>query len=122
MKEARMRIAAGILMIIFGTTMIGIFVYGLRFDIHGFDLAYIAFKLFLIYSCVFTIIGGVFCLMRKYWKLCFASALLPIVIMILRCLAFPPSSSWLTWVFILAGILPIIFVCFSKREWQEIPA
>jgi hypothetical protein len=117
-----MRRAAGILMIIFGTTMIGIFVDSLRFDIHGFDLAYIAFRLFLIYSYVFTIIGGVFCLMRKYWKLCFASALLPVVIMILRCLGFPPSSSWLTWVFILAGILPITLVCLSKKEWQEISA
>ena len=126
-----MRIAAGILMIMYGVKTIGIyissiFLYGWDFRGDYFDLA-----LFLIsiIAPVLFITGGVFCLKRKYWKLCFASSLCLSVFVffdamptfyLLEFLNMPywgVGSLLLPW-----GILPIIFVCVRKSEWQEISA
>ncbi len=41
----------------------------------------------------FVITGGIFCLKRRFWGLCLAAAILTF------------------------GLLPIIFVCSTKREW-----
>jgi hypothetical protein len=91
------------------------------------------FRLLLFIPSAFIFPGGVFCLERKYWKLCFAAALLAFLIMIYWIYAvtggfsFPlsayPSSArvaWYIWVPIITGTLPIIFVCIRKREWHEI--
>jgi hypothetical protein len=113
-----MRIAAGILMIVFGMTMMGMTVDMLiKYGIHACDHA---FNLFTIIAAVFFITGGVFCLKRKYWKLCFASSLCLLLFIILVFLL--PALFLLTLVFIPVGILTIIFVCLRKSEWQEISA
>jgi len=115
-----MRIAAGILMIIVGMALLGTFVAVLGdYGIHAYDLA---FNLFIIISTLFFITGGVFCLKRKYWKACFASALLLFALLIFWSLSLPPGLSWLTWFFIPGGTLPIVFICLRKKEWQEIQA
>ena len=109
-----MRRAAGTLMIIFGGIMTGILVYG------GIqDHYHLAFNLLMSSLYVFVIIGGVFCLRRKYWKVCFISSL------ILSC---PANVIWVWAVgplilyLIVGGIISLVFVCLRKREWQEISA
>jgi len=109
-----MRKAAGIIMIILGVTTMGVFVYR---GIQGYY--HLAFTLLMSFLSVFVITGGVFCLMRKYWTVCFISSLL---------LAFSANLLWawffghLIYLFIAGGIIPLIFVCLRRREWQEFPA
>jgi hypothetical protein len=124
-----MRIAAGILMIIYGVKTIGTFVGFL--SERGFDFSLDALSLIVIITAVFFTTGGVFCLKRKYWKICFASSLCLLLFMIYDLhLLFPVSFVALNipfWVLIPLylppwGILPQIFVCLRKSEWQEISA
>jgi len=133
-----LRIAAGILMIILGTIM-GTFVALVELTLGEGSMNYARFILFPIIPAVFVITGGVFCLKRKYWILCFTSSLVLLLLDLYLFLAFnfrslniplplgsyPANATWfppsfLDWVFTLSGILPIIFVCLRKREWQEI--
>jgi hypothetical protein len=122
-----MRIAAGVLMIILAMALTYIVYLGGEgvMDIRTFDLW---FSLFIIISGVFLVTGGVSCLRRRYWKLCFTAALFAIFVMILwlglfgESLFFPggPPRLYLAHlVFIAGGILPIIFVRLRKREWRE---
>ena len=109
-----MRRVAGIIMIIFGVTTMGIFVYG------GIqDYYHLPFILLMSFLSVFVITGGVFCFRRKYWTVCFISSLL---------LSYTANLYWawllgpLIYLFMAGGIIPLIFVCLRKREWQEFPA
>ena len=125
-RRDEMRIAAGILMTSVGIALLVIFVPILsEHGIHTYDLPF--FNLVMIISALFSVTGGVFCLKRKYWRACFASALLLLVlsgllIFVLSVLSSlgneytPPSWSWFP---IPVGILPIIFVCLRRREWQK---
>jgi len=121
-----MRKAAGIILIIYGVVSLVIYVFVLHvMQLHlylFFDPSRILFILFII-SKAFIVTGGVFCLMRKVWGLCFASALLAVSIIIYEMtgLRFLPLASdwWIWWsLIIITGALPIIFVCIRKREWQ----
>jgi hypothetical protein len=134
-----MRIAAGIMLIIGGTASLVfyvplLFVYVTPSSFLSLDPIFHQLLIPLLYiSAAFIFPGGVFCLERKHWKLCFAAALLAFLIMIywiyattdgfsLPLSAYPPSAlAWYIWFPIIAGTLPIIFVCIRKREWQEIP-
>ena len=130
-KGDRIRIAAGILMIMYGVKTIGIYISSIflyEWDFRGdyFDLA-----LFLIsiIAAVFFITGGVFCLKMKYWKLCFASSLCLSVFVFFdviptaRFFESPNIPSWVVSPILLPwGIVPIILVCLRKSEWQEISA
>jgi hypothetical protein len=72
-----MRTAAGILMVVLGTIM-GTFVALVELTLGEGSMNYARFILFAIIPlavAVFVITGGVFCLKRKYWKLCFTSSL-----------------------------------------------
>jgi hypothetical protein len=106
-----MRRIAGIIMIILGVTAMGIFVYG---GIQG--RYHLPFTLLMGFLYVFVITGGVFCLMRKYWTVCFISSLL---------LSYSANFLWawffglFIYLFMAGGIIPLIFVCLRKREWQE---
>ena len=125
-----MRIAAGILMIIYGVKAIGSLVGFLSeegfhvFYAHGYTLA---LNLIVIITAVFFTTGGVFCIKKKYWKICFASSLCLLLFMIYDLHYLFPVSFELnipSWVRILLylppwGIIPLIFVCLRKGEWQE---
>ena len=122
-----MRIAAGILMITYGVKTIVFFVGSLSdWGFHGYlD----ALGLFVIISAVFIITGGVFCLKRKYWKLCFASSLVLLLFMIFDLYSLFPMAAMLDildrvnmTISLPWGILPQIFICLRKSEWQEISA
>ena len=112
-----MRIAAGILMLILGTTLLVSLV--LVFIATGIPAFALAIDLFEILCAAFLVTGGVFCLKRRYWKVCFSSALLAVVIMILVLTGPLYNPTWLTWFVIITGILPIVFVCLRKTEWQR---
>jgi hypothetical protein len=120
---ALLRKAAGILLIIFGVaatglsiaTVSGLITYYREYNLQTPpDYLYIA----AVALGVFVTTGGVFCLKRKYWGLCFTSGLLLHVFMTLSIFIFP-------WIFFLwlylspVWILPLIFICLRKSEWAE---
>ena len=113
-----MRIGAGILLIVMGMVLLISFVYVL-IDYGGYGMA---IDLFAIIASVFIVTGGVFCLMRKVWGLCFASTLVALLFMIFWMMGSFLAVAWLTWLISIMGTLPIIFVCIRKREWKEISA
>jgi hypothetical protein len=117
-KGDGMRIAAGILMVAFALFLLidGVF----SVSHYGMDVYELAFSLLLIVPTAFVFAGGVFCLERKYWKVCLASASLAAFIMILWLTGHAAGSIWLAWVVSMVGTFPIVFVCLTKREWQEI--
>ena len=130
-----MRKAAGIILIIYGAVPWLIFVPVILTHPHLPSDPVFVFDISFIISNPFIVTGGVFCLKRKYWKLCFVSALLAVFMMIYWIYVFtggfslPPSdfTLFLAWyvlllIIIIAGVLPLIFVCIRKREWQEISA
>jgi hypothetical protein len=114
-----MRQAAGIMLIIFSMFLLNTVIYDLRdFGIHVYDLA---FNLLMIIPIAFLITGGIFCLMKKYRRVCLASAWLAVFVMILWLTgSHPYALNWLSWVFSILGTLPIIFIYLTKREWKEI--
>lgn len=121
-----MRIAAGILMIVYSVRTI-VFAGG-TLSVQGIESSPIV--LAAIISAVFIITGGGFCIKRKYWKLCFASSLVLLLFLIFEVFLMFPLAWWLNipnwWVVIPLSIpwpiLPQIFVCLRKNEWQEISA
>jgi len=116
-----MRKAAGILMITFGVSrLIPLILLDLRLGIHGFSDPY--FVSFFI-SAAFVVTGGTVCLKRRYWKLCFSSALVAVLLVVywLAGGAYSTAaSSGIFWLFTTMGTLPIIFVYLTKKEWKEI--
>lgn len=55
-----------------------------------------------------VIAGGVFTLQRKHWRICLAASI--------------PSAGFLLMILVtlfFVGILPLIFVCLRKREWES---
>ena len=123
LKGGLLRKAAGILLIIFGVaaislsiaTVSGLITYYTEYNLQTPpDYLYItAATLGLSF-----ITGGVFCLKRRYWRLCFASSLLLHILMTLSIFIF-------AWIFFLwlwlspVWILPLIFICLRKGEWSE---
>ena len=107
-----MRKTAGILMIVLGIAALGIFLYGVQ-PYYSAEL-----KLIVILTTVFVITGGVFCLRREYWTICFISSLLVPCFVFLLWMWVIPSDLCLF--FIGGGIISAIFVGLRKREWQEI--
>ena len=117
-----MRKAAGILMIIVG---VGSVYFGVGPLIHSLGTGSMPIFPSILYIVpgAFLIIGGRFCLWRRHWKLCFASALLPVVIMIFEVL-WSLSSPWLSAAgfLVLPGVLlitAIVFLYLRRREWPE---
>ena len=67
----------------------------------------------------FLVTGGVFCLKRRYWTVCFSAALAAVALMIFYLTGPLNTATWLNWFVIITGILPIIFVSLRKSEWSE---
>jgi hypothetical protein len=112
------RHAAGILMVAFGLFLLITVVSDVsRYDFSVYELA---FSLLLIIPAAFVFTGGVFCLQTKYWRACLASASLAAFIMIVWLTGHGADSIWLAWVVSMVGTFPIIFVCLTKKEWEEI--
>ena len=126
-----MRKAAGIMLMIYGAASLCFSVGGIMSEFRHVREPVLTI-LFLVVFYAFTVTGGVFCVKRKYWRLCFTSALLAVLMMInwiywYTRFSFPPPflpSFLVSYVLLLVvtGTLSIIFVCIRKREWQEISA
>ena len=115
-----MRKAAGILLMVMGMFLLISFATVL-IDYGRYHLAFDLFVIIAIaIASVFIIAGGVVCLMRKVWGLCFASAVVAWLFMILWSMGAPFAETWLTWLFSIVGILPIIFIWFTQEEWKAI--
>jgi hypothetical protein len=115
-----MTIAAGILMVAFALLLLITVISDV--DRYDFDVCELAFGLLLIIPAAFIFAGGVFCLERKHWKACLASASLAAFIMIVWLIGHAGDSIWLAWVVSVVGTLPIVFVLLAKKEWQEFQA
>ncbi|OGN97677.1 MAG: hypothetical protein A2Z77_04755 [Chloroflexi bacterium RBG_13_51_36] len=128
-----MRKAAGILMIVHSVSTIAFMV---GFLIHFFwgpatEGSPLVMGLAAIIAGVFIIRGGVFCLKRKSWGICFASSIVLLVFMILNLLTFVPFNPfwpdlplWVVYFVVVPlslplGILPQTFVCLRRSEWQK---
>jgi hypothetical protein len=120
-----MRKAAGVIMIILGWIVLGINVFVLwmygsdRIDLLG---------IFMFGWTIFAFIGGILCLMRRYWGVCIASAIAAVVLGIF---GLPlVAGGWgipgvvagiVGFPLVLAGgIASTVFISRRKKEWQEI--
>jgi uncharacterized membrane protein YqaE (UPF0057 family) len=112
-----MRKAVGILMIILGILLPGSMIALTEGDL-TLDFLFDPFVILVAYiPAIFIVIGGVSCLWKRSWGLCFASALAAISVTVYWAFVF----YWLrfAWVAIATGILPMVFICLRKKEWQK---
>jgi len=88
------------------------------------------FFLGLVVAAAFDITGGIFCLRRKYWRVCLASASFAVFFLVFYLVLspFPWLSSWSDyistvwpiWVMLVAEVIAVIFILRTKKEWQEV--
>ncbi|MDH4067617.1 MAG: hypothetical protein OEU97_01615, partial [Dehalococcoidia bacterium] len=92
------------------------------------------FLLGLAVAAGFLITGGIFCLMRKHWRICLAStsfAVFSVVFNIVYFSALSPFSwgwpweqyiymRWPIWVMLVPAVISAILVLRTKKEWQVI--
>ena len=122
-----MRKAAGILMIIFAVAAMSLFIVNVSGsitnpyeDIVGTPPDYV--YIIIVTLAVFFIVGGVFCLRRKCWRLCFTSSLFLHILMTMLIFSRLFFFSWMLplWLSLIpVWILPLIFICLRKSEWSE---
>lgn len=112
-----MRTAAGILLLVLGIVLLISLVF--VFITNAIPTLLLAIYIGEILCGAFFVVGGVLCLRRRYWKVCFSSALVGIVIMILYLTGPLDTASWLDWFVIVTGVLPVIFVSLRRTEWQH---
>jgi len=117
-----MRKAAGVLLIIFGvfllvaeiSTLETLVVYWHRTQFFPLRLLHIVFP-------VIIVAGGILCIVRRYWGVCLASALLVLYMVIGWLISGYKSLDLEQLVLpIVLAVLPIILVCTRRKEWQEI--
>ena len=122
-----MRKAAGIILIVSGALgLIGLvrFLTGLGSTL-SFVLALPTILLEAI-PIAFFIIGGIFCLRRKYWRIFLASASFAtsigvfFLVMLSLDRAIYLGEGWRPWIAVLAAIISVIFISLRRREWHEI--
>ena len=127
-----MRIAAGIILIILG--VLGLVGLVLILSNSGIYLPVLPVILWRIGSGALLVIGGVFCLKKRYWGACLASALLALFIGIsstIDYLRYMPtgrmgpfweggiSMTWGIWILALGAVISTIFICLTKKVWQK---
>jgi len=133
-----MRKAAGIMLIIIGVLFLCglidvLVVFGISFFLVPFYPTYQAIPaavilLSLVVPAAFHITGGIFCLRRKYWRVCLASASFAVFSSVIDSvggalfLSNYISAGWTTWVRLVAAVIALIFILRTKKEWQGISA
>jgi hypothetical protein len=130
-----MRIAAGIILIILGALSVPGLLIILRGLVPSLIFSYIPIYavpgiLLGIVQAPLFITGGIFCLRRKYWRACLASAsfavLLGIYGLVGALLSRYTFESWSDWIIarvlalFLAEVIAVIFIMRTKKQWQEI--
>ena len=125
-----MRKAAGIILIILGVAALSLFIVnvsGLITNPYEDWMQTPPDYVFIIIAtlAVFFIVGGVFCLKKRNWRLCFTSSLFLHFLMTVLIFSNLFFFSWMLplWLSLIpVWILPLIFICLRKGEWQEILA
>ena len=114
-----MRQAAGIMLIIFGMFLLIVPIISLSM---GGSLLFPLGLLPFVFSAL-LVSGGVFCLKRRYWRACLASALLALYIGISMVvgplLRGHLLMTWYTWIPVLGAVTSIVFIFLKKKEWQK---
>jgi len=128
-----MRRAAGIILIILG--IVGLIGLVRNLSNSGIYLPVLFVILWRIGSGALLVTGGVFCLKRRYWGPCLASALLALLIGIsstIDMLRYMTTNrmgpvwpggialTWGIWIMVLGAVISIVFISLKKKEWQEI--
>ena len=127
-----MRTAAGIVLIALG--IVGLI--GLVMSLSGIHVElprYAYLILWRIGSAALLVIGGVFCLRRRYWRACLASALLALLIGASSTISYlshiardrieppwegPISWTWGIWILLLGAVISAVFISLKRKEWQ----
>jgi peptidoglycan/LPS O-acetylase OafA/YrhL len=121
-----MRITAGVVLIILGVWASMGLIGGIIIITSVSDgNPYLPFFLWRIVCVPFLIIGGVFCLRQKYWRVCLASTLVAVFVGIAIVVAPLLEGryffvNWQTLVMFVGGLVATILVYRRKEEWQEI--
>jgi len=124
-----MRKAAGIILIIFGALgVIGLvrFLNGLVNMLSFIPVSEVPTIILRIVPAAFYFTGGVFCLRRKHWRVCLASAsfaaLIGIFAVVMLSLgrAIYLGEVWILWIEVIAAVISVIFISRTRKEWQEI--
>ena len=113
-----MRKAGGILLSVLGIVLIMTTVLGLPEA--STYIVMLGIYIVLIVWGAFLVTGGLLCLKRRYWRVCFSSALAAVFLMIVYLTGPLDTAVWLDWFVIITGVLPIIFVSLTRKEWQDI--
>jgi hypothetical protein len=126
-----MRKAAGIILIVIGVLGVTGAVMGLT-DIYVELVRHLHVVLWRIGSGAFLIVGGVFCLRRRYWRACLISALFALFIGLFSTIDYVRhletgvtpftgvSLTWGFWIVLVAGVISTTLICVKRKEWQEI--
>ena len=122
-----MRKAAGIMLIILGVAALSLFIVnvsGLITNPYEDFMQTPPDYVFIIIAtlAVFFIVGGVFCLKKRNWRLCFTSSLFLHFFMTVFIFSNLFFFSWMLplWLSLIpVWILPLIFICLRKDEWSE---
>ena len=122
-----MRKAAGIILIILGVAALSLFIVnvsGLITNPYEDFMQTPPDYVFIIIAtlAVFFIVGGVFCLKKRNWRLCFTSSLFLHFFMTVLIFSNLFFFSWMLplWLSLIpVWILPLIFICLRKDEWSE---
>ncbi len=128
-----MRKAAGIVLIISGIVgIVGVVMSLSTSNIYIELLRYLHLILWRIGSGAFLVIGGVFCLRRRYWRACLVSALFALFIGLFSTIDYvtyigtnitpfgPIAMTWGIWIVLLGAVISTIFIIRRKKEWSEI--
>jgi hypothetical protein len=124
-----MRKAAGIILVIFGALAVVSLVRLLTGLVNA--LSYIPVEmvptiLLQIAPIAFFAIGGVFCLRRKHWRVCLASASFAALIGIFAVVtvslgrAIYTGEGWILWIAVVAAVISVVLISRTRKEWQEI--
>jgi hypothetical protein len=114
-----MRIVAGIMLIIAGMYLLNFYASlpnpSNRELLTGF--------LVLIIPAAFLVTSGVFCLIKRHWRVCLAGACVAGFFMILFMGYLNGGGisglAWLSWVFSILGTFSVVFVVLTKEDWQK---
>jgi hypothetical protein len=132
-----MRKAAGIILITVGVLFLCALIYllvvidimfGIRVLLILVPRLVVFSLLCLVVPVAFHITGGIFCLRRKYWRVCLASASYAVFLSVFFLVLVPSgllfsnfiSMGWIIWVMLVAAVIAVIFIVRRKKEWQEI--
>ena len=123
-----MRIAAGIILIILGVFVIRTWIYipkEVLIYLSSMPFYVVLTMISYIVAAMLFITGGVLCLMKKYWRVCLASASFAVLMAIFRVVE--PSvvlgrfhMHWTAWFVVVGGVISTVFISLSKKEWKEI--